>query len=93
MLNLINKLIPPIFANMILVLIIVFVTLLFVSCQNENTRQVYNEDNKLPMSVKTKEYSYDVSEWEHKGHLYLIVERAHGSGITHAGHCPCNTRK
>ena len=69
------------------------VTLLFVSCHNENTKPVYNEDNKLPMMVKTNEYSYDVSEWEHKGHLYLIVERAHGSGITHAGHCPCNTRK
>lgn len=72
--------------------ILFIIAILFVSCQNENTKPVYKENN-LPMMVKTRDYSYDVSEWEHKGHIYLIVERAHGSGITHAGHCPCNTGK
>ena len=49
--------------------------------------------NSSYLTAVANDYSYDVAEWEHKGHLYLIVERAHGSGITHAGHCPCNTRK
>ena len=69
------------------------VALLFVSCGNENTKPVYDGKSHVPMRVKTNDFSYDVSEWEHKGHVYLIVERSHGSGITHAGHCPCNTGK
>lgn len=73
--------------------ILFIVALFFVSCGNKNTKPVYDGKSHIPMTVKTNDYSYYVSEWEHKGHVYLIVERSHGSGITHAGHCPCNTGK
>lgn len=59
------------------------------SCSQPNTKQVLNESNN-PQNIKlTNQSEFRVFEWEHKGHTYLIIDRAHGSGITHAGHCPC----
>ena len=63
--------------------------ILLTSCSEPNTKQVLNNRNN-PQGIKLSNQSeFRVYEWEHKGHTYLIIDRAHGSGITHAGHCPC----
>lgn len=68
-----------------IILLVWFIT----SCSEPNTRQVVNDRNN-PQTIKLSNQSeYRVFEWEHKGHTYLIIDRSHGSGITHAGHCPC----
>lgn len=68
-----------------IILFVLFIT----SCGKPNTKQVLNESNN-PQNIKlTNQSEFRVFEWEHKGHTYLIIDRAHGSGITHAGHCPC----
>lgn len=68
------------------ILVIIF---LITSCGKPNTKQVVTESND-PQTVRLSNQSeYRVFEWEHKGHTYLIIDRSHGSGITHAGHCPC----
>lgn len=68
------------------ILVIIF---LITSCDKPNTKQVVTESND-PQTVRLSNQSeYRVFEWEHKGHTYLIIDRSHGSGITHAGHCPC----
>jgi hypothetical protein len=66
------------------------ISLLFiVSCEKPNTKQVVGGDNsKLEIITKRKSF-YNVFEWEHKGHIYLLIERSNGAGITHAGHCSC----
>lgn len=68
------------------ILVIIF---LITSCDKPNTKQVVTESND-PQTVRLSNQSeYRVFEWEHKGHTYLIIDRSHGSGITHSGHCPC----
>jgi hypothetical protein len=50
-------------------------------------------EKNTPQSIKLPNQSdYRVYEWNHKGHTYLIIDRSHGSGITHAGHCECNNK-
>ncbi len=62
------------------------------SCSEPNAREVMTEKN-TPQSIKLPNQSdYRVYEWNHKGHTYLIIDRSHGSGITHAGHCECNNK-
>lgn len=66
-----------------------FIFLFVTSCSKPNTKEVKNENNN-PQTIRLSNQSeYRVFEWEYKGHTYLIIDRSHGSGITHAGHCPC----
>lgn len=68
-----------------ILLFVLFIT----SCGEPNTKQVVNDSNN-PQTVRlTNQSEFRVYEWEHKGHTYIVIDRAHGSGITHAGHCPC----
>lgn len=64
--------------------------LLMSSCNEPNARRVVNENNNPQKIVTTNKTEYSVFEWEHKGHTYIVIDRSHGSGITHAGHCKCN---
>lgn len=69
-----------------IILLVLFIT----SCGEPNTKQVLNSQGNNPENVKLSNQSeFRVYEWEHKGHTYIIIDRAHGSGIAHAGHCPC----
>ncbi len=73
---------------------IIFILLILIisSCSEPNAREVMTEKN-TPQSIKLPNQSdYRVYEWNHKGHTYLIIDRSHGSGITHAGHCECNNK-
>lgn len=73
-------------------IVILLITVLFGCGQsNNNTKVVLDNDNK-PLSVKIGSLSFDCYVWEHKDHKYLIINRSHGSGITHAGHCGCGNR-
>jgi hypothetical protein len=76
-------------------IVILLITVLFGCGRSNNTKVVLNDDNR-PLSIKAGPVEFDCFEWEHKGHKYLIINRSHGSGITHAGHCGCgngiNTR-
>ena len=68
------------------ILVIIF---LITSCGKPNTKQVVTESNDTQTVRLSNQSEYRVFEWEDKGHTYLIIDRSHGSGITHAGHCPC----
>lgn len=71
--------------------LILFV-LILASCQESNTRNAVNEKNELQKIVTPSKNEFNVYEWEYKEHTYIVIDRAHGSGITHAGHCRCNPR-
>jgi hypothetical protein len=73
-------------------IIFILLVLSTSSCSEPNARQVMTEKN-TPQSINLPNQSdYRVYEWNHKGHTYLIIDRSHGSGITHAGHCECNNK-
>jgi len=73
-------------------IIFILLVLSTSSCGEPNARQVMTEKN-TPQSINLPNQSdYRVYEWNHKGHTYLIIDRSHGSGITHAGHCECNNK-
>ena len=72
--------------------LIVLLILIIVGCLNPvETKKVYDEHNR-PISVSSSGEVYRVSEWEHKKHTYILISNAHGSGITHAGHCKCQEK-
>jgi len=59
------------------------------SCQESNTTYALDEKNRHEKIVTPNKNEYTVYEWRYKEHTYLVIDRAHGSGITHAGHCQC----
>lgn len=72
-------------------IIIVLITVLFGCDRTDNTKVVLDNQNR-PIEIKAGREKFDCYEWEHKGHKYLIINKPHGSGITHAGHCGCGNR-
>jgi hypothetical protein len=75
--------------------LIKFFILCFVlaSCEKTNTKQVVDVNNsKLEINTR-RNTSYNVFEWEYKGHTYILIERSNGAGITHAGHCRCQNEE
>ena len=72
--------------------ILIVLSLIIGGCSNYvETKKVYDEHNR-PISVSSSGEVYRVSEWEHKKHTYILISNAHGSGITHAGHCKCQEK-
>jgi hypothetical protein len=65
-------------------------SLIIVGCSNSvETKKIHDKYNR-PLYISSGGDEYLVTEWEHKEHTYIIISRAHGGGITHAGHCKCN---
>ncbi len=71
-----------------------FILLLLIlsSCQKPNASHVLDEKNLEEKIIIPNKTEFNVYEWEHRGHTYIVIDRAHGSGITHAGHCRCYQR-
>ena len=68
----------------------VFLTLLtFVGCKHDEQALPYVNEKNVPMNLFVDRHSYGVSEWDFKGHTYIIIDREGAGGITHAGHCKC----
>ena len=71
--------------------ILIVLSLIIGGCSNSvETKKVYDNHNRpLHISAGGVNELYSVSEWEYKEHTYIIINRAHAGGITHAGHCRC----
>lgn len=73
--------------------IYLFFCLLLIGCESiERPTKVMNEDN-VPIKLDVGNNSYNLSEWEYKGHTYLILSNSVAGGLTHAGHCKCFTNR
>jgi predicted small secreted protein len=72
---------------------LIILSLIIGGCSNSvETKKVYDKYNR-PLHISSGGDEYLVSEWEYKEHTYIIISRTHGGGITHAGHCKCNTNR
>ena len=74
---------------------LIILPLIIGGCSNSvETKKVYDKHNRpLYISAGGNEI-YSVSEWEFKEHTYIIISKTNGGGgITHAGHCKCNTNR
>jgi hypothetical protein len=72
---------------------LIILPLIIGGCSNSvETKKIYDKHNR-PLYITSGYDDYSVSEWEYKEHTYIIISRTHGGGITHAGHCKCNTNR
>jgi hypothetical protein len=70
-------------------ILIVLLILIIGGCSNSvETKKIHDKYNR-PLYISSGGDKYLVCEWEYKEHTYIIISRAHGGGITHAGHCKC----
>lgn len=72
---------------------ILILCLVLFSCQKTNTKRVLDHNNSEVEIITQNKTNYKVFEWRYKEHTYIIIERSHGSGITHAGHCTCQNEE
>jgi len=69
--------------------ILILMLVILGSCQQPNARYVIDEEKHQQKIITPSKTEYDLYEWEHKGHTYILIDRPNGSGIAHAGHCRC----
>lgn len=76
--------------NLKLFIIPVF-TLLF-GCDNNSysTRTQTQKSGQVSRTDGIFDQTYDLEEFDYKGHTYIGCKVRDGIALTHAGHCKCN---
>lgn len=70
------------------------IAILSMSCSESKTAIETKEDGgKVTEVGAVFTNSYDLNEFEYKGHTYIYCHVRDGIAITHAGHCACNNKK
>lgn len=73
-------------------ILFLLICLTLISCGKAKLTTSVSSDGQGSLNVGGR-ISYDLYEFEYKGHAYISCEVRGGYVLTHAGHCKCNPNK
>lgn len=74
--------------------VIIAMCMFFLGCENKQGTMTSStkEGGTVTNANGIFQNSYDLTEFEYKGHTYISCQVRDGISLTHAGHCKCNKK-